>query len=272
MSSPFEDDESSAEPAGGGGGAASPRVLRASLVVLITSTIVLFLSAVASSNAAPNSPQEQVALAVHRLSMFAMLLGFFGILAAYRLPVVLEYLRQRSSGNAAAGASHSMLAPDLSFLVASSGLLMLWVWMTAWFGSALLHQLTVWGLLAAAGCLANVALMHGGCIRSFAVAALVTTILTMLHNSPWLQMMMFGQGQPLFGGVANYNWLHLNFAIEVTVVLIAGLASAFYFQLVARKRAQATAEIVTRSASFAVGHSALGDCKTLENTNPKRQF
>ncbi len=95
--SPWADDEPSAErPAAGGLPTASRSVLRTSLVVLIASTVVIFLSAVASSNSAANSPAERVALMLHRASMFVMLVAFVGILAAYRLPSLMAFFRARS--------------------------------------------------------------------------------------------------------------------------------------------------------------------------------
>jgi hypothetical protein len=64
--------------------ASSTAPLKISLFLLIASTVAIFIAAVVSSNAAANSPLEQVALAAHRASMFALLLSLFAVLAAYR--------------------------------------------------------------------------------------------------------------------------------------------------------------------------------------------
>jgi hypothetical protein len=237
--SPWADDDAATAPQRAvGQWTASAAVLRPSVGLLIASTVVIFLSAVASSNAAPNSDMERVALGVHRIGMVAMLAGFVGILLAYRLPAASAMLQAKREDRIAAESKQPLLTADLRFLLLACGLLIAWVWSVTWVQSALLHQLTFWVLLVLAGLLANMTLLHRGTIRAFAVGTLVTLVLVLLT---WRSLMAgFMTNWAAVGlGSNNYNMLFISMSIEVTLSLLSGLICAGYYNLVMRVRGRA---------------------------------
>ncbi len=120
----------------------------------------------------------------------------------------------------------------------ASGMLIAWVWAAAWSGNTLMYQLTSWILLISAGLLANMVILHKGCVRSFAVGTLVTMILVLFTWRSVLPAIMLSQGRFGFGPGADLSRLLMNFGIEVTLSLLSGLICAFYYNFVMRIRSR----------------------------------
>ncbi len=237
---PWDDDD---PPATQGATDASPvsrTMLRASLTLLIVSTAVMFLAAVASNNAIPSSAAERIALTIHRASMIAMLLAFFGILFAYRLPMLSAYLQAKREQQAAGKSKQSVLSAEIKMLLMASALLMAWVWGTVLLGFAVLHLITYWLLVVIAAVLANMIVLHKGTLRSFAVGMLMSLLLILLTWRSMGTMLIFngaGFGRFGFGGPSE-SWLFVIFGLEITVSVAAGLVCAFYYGFLAKMRAR----------------------------------
>lgn len=239
---PWDDDDPATSQPDGGGSPASRGVLRASLILLIVSTAVMFLAAVASNNAVPSSTNERIALAVHRASMFAMLLSFVGILFAYRLPMLAAYLSAKREQRAASGTKQSLLTAELSGLLLASAVLLAWVWGSILFGFPLLHLITYWLLFVIAAMLANMILLHTGALRSFAIGMLLSLLLILFTWRSIGTMLIFAGGR--FGGGLGFsgsdeNRLFIVFGVEITMSVAAGLVCACYYEFVAKLRSQA---------------------------------
>lgn len=214
-------------------------LLRASLILLIASTAVMFLAAIAANSAVPSSTQERLALGAHRTSMFAMLLGFAGILLAVRLPMLSAYLSGRRARRTAAGLPPNILSAELRGLLLASAVLLAWVWGTALYGESRLHLITYWLLIIIAALLANMIIIHTGALRSFAVGMLMALLL-ILFTWRFLGTIAILYGDDFeigFGGPKSATGYRA-FGIEITISVIAGLVSAYYYDFVAKKRAR----------------------------------
>jgi hypothetical protein len=217
----------------------SSRSLRKSgVILLIASTVVLFLSAIASGNAAANTPAEQISLGVHRISMVAMLISFITILVAYRLPSLLTYLESRPVAASKPELNSRIFTQPLRFLLKASCILIIWVWCVILIGSPVLHQVTLWALFILAGLLANMIILHRGCVRSFAIGTLITMVLVLLTWRSLHPMLMANQGSFGFPGGPDFRMIYVSYGMEVTLSLVSGLLCACYHNFVASIRAR----------------------------------
>lgn len=236
---PWDDDDPPA-PAEEAGHSPFFRQLRqTSLMLLIVSTAVMFLAAIASNNAVPSSVQERIALGVHRISMFAMLLGFLGILLALRLPMLSAYLSDRREQRSATGIPPTTLSPELQGLLLASAVWLGLVWSAAFYGGAWLILITNWLLIITAALLVNMIILHTGTLRAFAAGMLLGLLLILLTWRNLNTIALLNGGGILTGpGRSAQTWVSKAFGIEITVSVVAGLISAFYCDFVIKRRAR----------------------------------
>lgn len=71
---------------------ASSKALRFSLFVVGAALVSILLTAIAANNSAPSSSQERLALGINQVARVILLLGFVGVLVAYRLTQIKTLL------------------------------------------------------------------------------------------------------------------------------------------------------------------------------------
>ncbi len=234
---PWAEDESSGagEDVKEGASNAVRAILRPSVILLIASAIVMFLSAVGSSNAPASSFLEHASSFLHRASMIAMLVAFIGILVAYRLPMLSASLENSGIKRH----RRRWLSSEVQILLLASGLVLVWVWGTAWTGYAILTQVNFAVLYVIAGLLANMAILHNGTVRSFAIGVLGTILLVSYQFNSIVMAFVMG-GFSGMGRRGDFRGLSIGFAIAVTLAIVSGLVCAFYHGWVEKVRANRT--------------------------------
>jgi hypothetical protein len=202
------------------------RLLRLCLIVLVASAAIAFLSGVAASNAPPSSTMETISSTVNRISAVVMLIGFCGILLAYRMPqwrqselkmsgmhwVRSDYLYLVMANVAGAGlllGFNMLVAPlfGISMVGAVYALLSIYI--------ALLVTMVVW---------------HKDYLRAYAIGVLTVFGLQAFAFMGMISAWTYGQVR----GGGSLNW---QLSVLLLTAVLAGLICAGYVRLLSRFRA-----------------------------------
>ncbi len=228
---PWDDDHPDAATAVDPDDALTMRLLRPSVISLAVCTVVIFISAVASSNAIASSPLEQVSLAIHRLGMFGLLLSFLGILTSYRLPAISRFLQSDSWRKSDRALNRNSHRSGMQFLLMANVALIVASWLIAYSGIPLLLLLLRIASLISVGVLLGIVLVKRGILQAYAVGVLVALFLVSLNSL----LLATHSSQPYRFNSVQYRWMISSaFAWHVTVALGLGLISATIYMMRAR--------------------------------------
>lgn len=244
---PFSDEE----PPESESSAGSSSLMRGSIIVASISGIVIFLTAVTASNSASNSSAENTALAINQVARVALLVGFVGVLLAFRWPQIKQALgksldrgseRFRENRESEEGdsplSSPAVIATDsgnkaelrLLFGFSIISLLMYWGSVfaipTYWGSSALLVSEGVQLIFTAI--MATLAVFVRGPVRGFAIGGL-TVFLSSRLSSMVSSIAYLGMYSNIYSGNAMEGiWRSVlrQHAVTVTTALIAATICA----------------------------------------------
>lgn len=202
-------------------------LLKLGLWVVVVSFVILFISAVVTSAAPPNSSLESAGSAINSWSGFALLIGFSCILVAYRLPHVkpqAQYVGQFVR----VGANYQILVG--ANVLGYFAIVVLSIWPVL---VPSLQPLFVFLFLVFApvsiGLLVTVAIWHTGYLRAYAVGVL-SALFFLLFAVPLIVVLAFNLGiRPISVGI-------LYTAVLLGAVLLSGLVCAGYVNLLAALR------------------------------------
>lgn len=206
-------------------------LLKLSVWLIAGSFAVLLISAIATSLAPPSSGYESFSSGVYRASGLVLLVGFLGILAAYRIPQ-LKQLSMDSGGwrQRVSGLGLLIIINVVGFFLVGAGL-----------GLASDDpRIAMWGLsiylgllVIFAGLMVTVAIEHQGFMRAYAAG-----VLTALVLMAWIS----GNGliYVIGGGRINPRMSMVPLLVPLGVALTSGLVSAAYSTAMAsyRKRSE----------------------------------
>ena len=225
---------------------ASSKALRFSLFVVGGAILAILLTAIAANNAAPNSSQEQLALGINQAARVVLLLGFVGVLVAYRLTQIkklFDRIPVPSASNPRLVGDGSGTTPSkpaksgmLSLIITTIvGLIVLWGLMFT-LSEALgpTSMLIIEGIqVIFIAVMVTFSIYCQGLIRGFAIGSVSALIASRFESLSALQSMIgfYPYQQP--GGIKRTL---LTYALsKLTIACIAGLICAALVLLIERK-------------------------------------
>ena len=209
-------------------------LLKISLITVAASFTVLFTSALATSFAEPSSLFETLSSSLNRLSGLVLLVGFCGILVAYRIPYLKRLAAEhRSRIVAKSGYAQLVGANVVGYFITVFVIYLLLM-------EPLLRAFAIVVALGAlamfCGLLVTMAMWHTGYVRAYAVGVLTVIVLTlqtggglMLFTLPWRGV---GSSSVIFPG-----------ALLLGIALLTGLICAGYVSVLRKYRQSASREL-----------------------------
>lgn len=213
-----EDEDASSSHPPWSSGFKHPKLLKFSLYSVATSGVILFLASVTAGNATYQSTMQQMAEAVYRIAMLAMLLAFGLILVAYRLPrlpesgsiwLSLKQMLVWSPGKALV--IFNLLGVGVVWLVTLMGNFLFNTWLSIAFVPLLVLLPALWTTMI---------VVHRGFLQVYAIAALTSSLLIPILLSV-LGWRMLGYPSGRLAG-------EMGFAIYTTLVIVNGLLCSGY--------------------------------------------
>ena len=257
---PFSDEEPPVPKSSAG----SSLLMRGSIVAAIIAGIVIFLTAVVANNSASNSTAENTALAINQVARVILLVGFAGVLLAFRWPQIKQVLENRFKGNSEhsrieqegeqvgaplsnrpTAATGSKNKAELRLLLGFSIAVLVVYWgavfvvPTYWGNSVLL--ITEGVQLIGIAIMATLAVFVRGPIRGFAIGGLTVLLSSRLSGmvSTLAYMGMYTNSYSSSGMDGMWRGILQQHAITMTTALIAAMICAGLVALIESRQREA---------------------------------
>jgi hypothetical protein len=217
------------------------QILKYSVRAIIGFGILVFFSTVTLSNMTYGTAEYQTAFVISRVLISLLLLSFMGVLLAFQWSNIIGKLNQMGGNQTLSGFGSSSLTMKevnpLSWLFSICAVVVALAWTVTLLASSMPQAVSM--ILSAIatllpGMLITMIVWNKGCVRAFAIGALVSFALgafSMLQTVMFMQMgrNQFGQSGQGLGILIGLQW---------TITAVGGLIPATYVWFLEKLRSQ----------------------------------